>query len=69
MVDRLAEDHAHARAGLRAGWIPGMTVEPVRVRTNIVMFPTAALPHATLIALAAERGVRLAELGRASSAR
>jgi threonine aldolase len=39
MVDRLAEDHAHARKlaeGLAA--IPGISIDPARVRTNIVYF-------------------------------
>jgi threonine aldolase len=64
MVDRLAEDHANA-ARLAAGLadVPGVIVEPVPLRTNMVMFHTAELPHAQLIAGCAERGVRLAELG------
>ncbi len=39
MVDRLAEDHANA-AALAAGLVelPGIEVEPVPVRTNIVFF-------------------------------
>lgn len=64
MVDRLAEDHAHA-ARLAAGLaqVPGVVVEPVLLRTNMVMFRIGALPHAELIAECARRGVRLAELG------
>jgi threonine aldolase len=67
MVDRLADDHANARLlaeGL-AG-IDGVVIDPARVRTNIVMFrmDEPGPPHATLIRLAAERGVRLAELGK-----
>ena len=67
MVDRLAEDHARARTladGLAE--IPGLTVEADRVRTNIVMFAVTgpALTNQKLIALAADRGIRLAELGR-----
>ncbi len=39
MVDRLADDHANAEA-LAAGLaqLPGVAVEPVDVRTNIVFF-------------------------------
>jgi threonine aldolase len=64
MVDRLAEDHANA-ARLAAGLaeVPGVVVEPVPLRTNMVMFRTDELPHARLIADCAMRGVRLAELG------
>jgi threonine aldolase len=64
MVDRLAEDHAHA-ARLAAGLaqVPGVVVEPVPLRTNMVMFRTDTMPHAALIAGCADRGVRLAELG------
>jgi len=39
MIDRLAEDHVHARLlaeGLSA--VPGVRVDPARVRTNIVHF-------------------------------
>jgi threonine aldolase len=66
-IDRLAEDHANARAlaeGL-AG-VPGVEVDQVRVRTNMVRFRLTGsrLTHAALIELAARDGVRLAELGR-----
>ncbi|MDW8106179.1 MAG: low-specificity L-threonine aldolase [Armatimonadota bacterium] len=39
MVDRLAEDHAHARL-LAEGLanIPGIRIDPARVQTNIVLF-------------------------------
>jgi len=67
MVDRLAEDHARARRlaeGLAR--IPGVGVDPARVRTNIVMFRVLgpAPSHPELIAAAGRVGVRLAELGR-----
>jgi threonine aldolase len=42
MVERLAEDHEHARrlaVGLAA--IPGIALDPERVRTNIVIFSVA----------------------------
>ncbi len=41
-VERLAEDHAHARAlaeGLAE--IPGVAIDPARVQTNIVVFEVA----------------------------
>jgi threonine aldolase len=67
MVDRLAEDHANARflADGLAG-IEGIIIDPARVQTNIVMFRVdePGPPHATLIRLVAERGVRVAELGK-----
>jgi threonine aldolase len=66
MVDRLADDHARARLlaeGL-AG-VPGVVVDPARVRTNMVMFRLLdPARHRRLIELAGEQGVRLAELGR-----
>lgn len=67
MVGRLADDHRRARAlaeGLAT--IPGIAIDPGRVHTNIVMFAVRdpALPHPKFIALAADRGIRLAELGR-----
>ncbi|MFL6124044.1 GntG family PLP-dependent aldolase [Actinophytocola sp.] len=67
MVDRLAEDHEHARVladGLAD--IPGIEVDPARVRTNMVRFRVrdGRLSHRSLVAEAAGKGVRLAELGR-----
>ena len=66
MVDRLAEDHEHARllADGLAG-IPGIEVDQVAVRTNMVRFRVLepGIPHRGLIDLAARQGVRLAELG------
>lgn len=67
MVDRLADDHEHARqlADGLAG-VPGIEVDPVAVRTNMVRFrvPGPGITHQGLIELAARQGVRLAELGR-----
>lgn len=42
MVDRLAEDHEHARL-LAQGLadVPGVTIDPARVQTNIVIFEVA----------------------------
>jgi threonine aldolase len=67
MVERLAEDHAHAALladGLQD--IPGLAVVPVRNRTNIVMFKVTdlALSHEKFIKLVADRGIMLAELGK-----
>ena len=66
MVGRLADDHAHARA-LAAGLaeLPGLQVEDVTVRTNIVYVNVARpdLDAAQLSARLAERGVRLLPLG------
>jgi threonine aldolase len=67
MIDRLAEDHANA-ARLAAGFaaVAGVEVDAVPLRTNMVMFRVPGRSHAELIAAAAGRGVRLAELGRGS---
>lgn len=67
MIDRLAEDHAHARLlaeGLRG--VAGIEVVPTRIRTNIVMFRIGVpgLSHERFLQLAARHGIRLAELGR-----
>jgi threonine aldolase len=67
MVDRLAIDHEHAAAladGLAA--IPGVAIDSVSLRTNMVRFRVLDSPisHQQLIELAAWQGVRLAELGR-----
>ena len=66
MVDRLAEDHAHARAlatGL-AG-LPGIQVDDAPVRTNIVYFRFGRpdMTAGQLVAQLAERGVRMLALG------
>jgi threonine aldolase len=62
-VDRLAEDHANARAlaGGLAG-LPGVTLDPCAVETNIVVF---RLPDAVRFCamLEAEHGVRMGALG------
>ena len=67
MVDRLAEDHANAHAlatGL-AG-IPGLHVDEVPVRTNIIYFeitqPDVDAP--CLVARLEESGVRMGAVGR-----
>jgi threonine aldolase len=66
MIDRLVEDHEHARRlaeGLAR--IPGLSLDPRRVQTNIVVFSIdpQVMSHAEFISSAAEHGVRLAELG------
>lgn len=59
MVDRLAEDHENARIlaeGLAE--LPGIALDPTKVRTNIVIFEvTAPLGAAGLVARLKERGV------------
>jgi threonine aldolase len=60
-VDRLAEDHANARAlaeGL-AG-IDGVMIDPAQTETNIVIFAVA--DAAALVGLLAEQGVELSRL-------
>lgn len=66
MVDRLAEDHANAQllAGELAG-MPGITLEPERVQTNIVIFELndpAITPKQFLTALQ-EQGVLMGGFG------
>lgn len=66
MVERLADDHTNATAlaaGLAA--LPGIQVEDVPVRTNIVYFNVVRpdLNAAQLVARLAEQGVRLLSVG------
>lgn len=65
MADRLAEDHANA-AALAAGLaeLPGIEVEPVPVRTNIVFFRVNRpdLDAPSLVARLAAAGVRMLAL-------
>jgi threonine aldolase len=61
-VKRLAEDHANARRlaeGLAA--LPGVTIDPATVETNIVIFEVRD-PEAVVSALLA-RGVRMGQIG------
>jgi threonine aldolase len=64
-VDRLAEDHTHARRlaeGLAA--LPGLKLDPADVETNIVIFDVAGgLDATTLVARLLEHGVRMSALG------
>lgn len=65
MVSRLAEDHAsaqHLAHGL--AYIPGITVRPDKVQTNIVMFePPTAISTPEFIQRIGARGVRLKSPG------
>lgn len=66
MVDRLADDHAHARRlaeGLAA--VPGIALDPARVQTNIVIFELqedAPKPDEFCRRLA-EQGVKMGPIG------
>ena len=64
-VKRLAEDHANARRlaeGLAA--LPGVTLDPKSVETNIVFFDlTGAVDAPTLVDRLLERGVRVGAMG------
>ena len=67
MVDRLAEDHANARASAAGlAEIPGLRVDEVPVRTNIIYFeitrPDVDAPR--LVARLEEAGVRMGAVGR-----
>jgi threonine aldolase len=66
MVDRLVEDHANARA-LAAGLadLPGVSVEDVPVRTDIVYFNVTRsdIDAAQLTARLTEQGVRMGAVG------
>lgn len=59
MVDRLGEDHAHARTlaeGLAE--LPGVDIDLSRVETNIVRFRLTGMPAARFLGECAERGLR-----------
>jgi threonine aldolase len=68
MVDRLAEDHAHARrlAEGIAG-LPGIAVDPETVKTNIVIWSITSerISAAQLVAALRERGVQVNAIGPA----
>ncbi len=65
LVERLAEDHAHARRlaeGLAE--LPGIKLDPAEVETNIVFFDvTGALDAPTAVERLLSRGVRMGALG------
>jgi threonine aldolase len=58
MVDRLADDHANARA-LAEGiaTIPGIKIDPATVQTNIVIFELEGIERTALQQAMRERGV------------
>ena len=64
-VKRLAEDHANARRlaeGLAT--LPGVTIEPASVETNLVFFElTGRLDAPTLVERMLARGVRMGAMG------
>ncbi|WP_327038149.1 GntG family PLP-dependent aldolase [Micromonospora maris] len=64
MPQRLAEDHANA-LGFAEGLaqVPGVTVDPKRVQTNIVLFRLADMPWERFVAETADLGLRVAEFG------
>jgi threonine aldolase len=66
MVERLAEDHAHAKR-LAEGLadIPGLIIDPARVQTNIVIFEVAdgRLTPQELQARLAQEGVKVSYMG------
>jgi threonine aldolase len=63
-VQRLADDHAAARALAEAvaRHVP-TAVDPEAVETNIVVINTGATPAAAIAAAAADRGVQVSALG------
>ena len=65
MVERLAEDHATARhLAYGLANIPGITIHPDRVQTNIVIFePPITIPAPEFIQRSSARGVRFGSLG------
>src|SRR5215470_10259072 len=75
MVDRLAGDHANARAlAERLARIPGLVIDPASVQTNIVIFSVerpggpaaAAAATADLVAGCAARKVKIHAIGPAA---
>ena len=66
-VDRLAEDHAHARDfAARIAAIPGVSTDPGEVETNLVFFDVAPslCTAAELSARLRERGVQIGPTGK-----
>jgi threonine aldolase len=66
MVDRLAEDQAHAqRLAEGLARLPGIVLDPAQVQTNIVIFALAddALPAAEFVAGLAAMGVKMGGIG------
>ena len=65
MVNRLAEDHATARRlAYRLANIPGITIQPERFQTNIVVFePPTTIPIPKFIQQITQHGVKVGGLG------
>ena len=65
MVERLADDHLNARRMAEAlAGIPGLTIDPARVQTNIVIFePPSEWEPQAFIRAAEEKGVLLTPFG------
>ena len=64
MPQRLAEDHANAlRFAEGLAQVPGVTVDPKRVQTNIVLFRLADMPWERFVTETADLGLRVAEFG------
>jgi threonine aldolase len=66
MIDRLTEDHINARRLAKGiAEIPGLSVDPDTVRTNIVFFDLTddRIGDDALVAKLEERGIRLLQLG------
>jgi threonine aldolase len=61
--ERLAEDHANARALAEALAAAGLGVDPARVHTNIVMIDLARGAASAAVAAAAAAGVRVGAAG------
>ncbi|MBN1368699.1 MAG: low-specificity L-threonine aldolase [Dehalococcoidaceae bacterium] len=65
MIERLAEDHANARRlAFGLAEIPGLSIQPERVQTNIVLFePPADFPAEAFIMELKNRGIMLSYMG------
>jgi threonine aldolase len=66
MVDRLAEDHANARRFSEGiAGVPGIVIDPAKVRTNIVIFEVASprISNVQLVTALGARGVQVMPFG------
>jgi threonine aldolase len=66
MVDRLEEDHANAqRLAEGIARVPGLSIEPERIQTNIVYFNMASkqLTAGKLVKQLADKGIKILQLG------
>ncbi len=65
MVERLADDHRHARTlALGLAELPGVTIDPDAVTTNIVCLRPTRLSAATFVAAAEARGLLCLDEGQ-----